>query len=62
VCWRRYGRQTLEMNRLAVLSTAAKTVRDLGAGADPPLHTSERSVSGVALSAMAHVLLLREEP
>jgi hypothetical protein len=50
------------MNRLAVLSTAAKTVRDLGAGADPPLHTSERSVSGVALSAMAHVLLLREEP
>jgi hypothetical protein len=44
------------MNPLAVLSTAARTVRspepDLGAGADPPLHASGQSVPRAGLSAM----------
>jgi hypothetical protein len=49
MCWRRSERQTLEMNRLVLLSTEARTVRGTGpdgprpgAGAAPPLRMSRR--------------------
>jgi hypothetical protein len=41
-----------ETNHLSVLSTEARTVRDLGAGADPPLHTFGRSTPGAGRSAI----------
>jgi hypothetical protein len=53
MCWRRSGRQTLEMNRLAVLSAEERTVRGTGSdsprpgvGATPSLRTSGRLVPG----------------
>jgi hypothetical protein len=46
------------MHHLVVLSAKARTVRDLGAGADTPLHASGRSAPRVERSAIAQRVFL----
>jgi hypothetical protein len=69
-CWHRSGRQTLEMDRLVVLSADARTVLGTGpdgprpsTGATPPLRTSGRSAPGArTVRDGADGLLLRNRP